>query len=118
MAKVLIRDAANARRDEVSFTFDWSESRIVLASTLIEERVRAEADKIACGAAPSRLYAELRDGLDTLVDEIAARAVKAFARGAFFLIVNDRQVTDPQERIDLSTTTEVVFLKLVPLRGG
>jgi hypothetical protein len=34
------------------------------------------------------------------------------------VLVGDRQVTDPDEEIELPLGVEVTFLKLVPLVGG
>ncbi|GAA1962239.1 hypothetical protein [Kitasatospora viridis] len=45
-------------------------------------------------------------------------ALKAFAGNGFLVLVGDRQVTDPEEEIDLALGTEVTFLKLVALVGG
>ena len=47
-----------------------------------------------------------------------ARAVEAFSRNGFLVLVDDRQVTDLDAQVDLRCGTEVVFLKLVPLVGG
>ena len=46
------------------------------------------------------------------------RALEAFERNGFFVLVGDRQVTHLDERIRLELGTEVTFLKLVPLVGG
>lgn len=45
-------------------------------------------------------------------------ALKAFAGNGFLVLVGDRQVTEPDEEVDLPLGTEVTFLKLVPLVGG
>lgn len=45
-------------------------------------------------------------------------ALRAFAGNGFLLLVGDRQVTDPDEEVELPLGTEVTFLKLVPLVGG
>ncbi|MFD3498494.1 hypothetical protein [Streptomyces sp. NPDC058678] len=45
-------------------------------------------------------------------------ALAAFAGNGFLVLVGDRQVTDPDEEIELGLGTEVTFLKLVPLVGG
>jgi hypothetical protein len=46
------------------------------------------------------------------------KAVKAFERNGFLLLVGKRQLTDLDEEIELRPDSEVVFLKLVPLVGG
>ncbi|CAL9280898.1 hypothetical protein GCM10010385_17090 [Streptomyces geysiriensis] len=48
----------------------------------------------------------------------AERALAAFAGNGFLVLVGDRQVTDPDEEIELPLGVEVTFLKLVPLVGG
>lgn len=46
------------------------------------------------------------------------RALEAFARNSFFMLVDDRQVVDLDEEIELKVATEVSFIKLIPLVGG
>ena len=46
------------------------------------------------------------------------KALQAFARNGFLLLVNDRQLTDLDEEVELRHDTTVTFLKLVPLVGG
>ncbi|HLK58811.1 MAG TPA: hypothetical protein VKU00_19720 [Chthonomonadaceae bacterium] len=45
-------------------------------------------------------------------------ALDAFARNGFFILVDDRQVESLEETITLTPTTQVSFVKLVPLVGG
>ncbi|MDI5961992.1 hypothetical protein POF50_031630 [Streptomyces sp. SL13] len=51
-------------------------------------------------------------------EEQFARAVTAFGRNGFVVLVGDRQVEDLDARIELALGAEVTFLKLVPLVGG
>ncbi|MYW68448.1 hypothetical protein GTY65_30885 [Streptomyces sp. SID8379] len=46
------------------------------------------------------------------------RALAAFAGNGFLVLVGDRQVTEPDEEIELALGVEVTFLKLVALVGG
>jgi len=46
------------------------------------------------------------------------RAVSAFARNGFFVLVGDRQVESLDEVLELKVDTTVSFVKLVPLVGG
>ena len=46
------------------------------------------------------------------------RAVEAFGRNGFLLLVDDLQVDDLEETIEVGPGTTVTFLKLVPLVGG
>ncbi|HZT42972.1 MAG TPA: hypothetical protein VFA07_12460 [Chthonomonadaceae bacterium] len=45
-------------------------------------------------------------------------ALEAFERNGFFILVDDRQVESLNETIPLTPTTQVSFVKLVPLVGG
>jgi hypothetical protein len=47
-----------------------------------------------------------------------ARALRAFERNGFLVLLNDRQLVDLDEDIELAAGAEVIFLKLVPLVGG
>lgn len=47
-----------------------------------------------------------------------SRAVEAFGRNGFVVLVDDRQVEDLDAEIELRNGTEISFLKLVPLVGG
>ncbi|MDH3591171.1 MAG: hypothetical protein OER88_04795 [Planctomycetota bacterium] len=46
------------------------------------------------------------------------RAVEAFQKNGFLLLVDNRQATDLDETIELGVDTTVSFVKLVPLVGG
>lgn len=47
-----------------------------------------------------------------------AKALEAFERLGFVVLVDDQQVDDLDAQIELKTGTEVTFLKLVALVGG
>lgn len=51
-------------------------------------------------------------------DEEFARAVEAFGRNGFVVLVGDHQVLSLDEEIDLAGNAELTILKLVPLVGG
>jgi len=57
-------------------------------------------------------------GTPSDVEHETARALDAFRRGRFVLMVDRRQVLDPEEQIELSPTSQVTFLRMVPLQGG
>jgi len=46
------------------------------------------------------------------------RALEAFSRNGFFLLVDDKQVTELDTKVELSEVSIVQFIKLVPLVGG
>jgi hypothetical protein len=47
-----------------------------------------------------------------------ARALEAFRRGRFVLLVDGRHLLREDERVTVGPDTDVTFLRLVPLRGG
>ena len=47
-----------------------------------------------------------------------ARAIDAFVRNGFFIIVDDRQAEALDETIVISPSTQASFVKLTPLVGG
>ncbi len=47
-----------------------------------------------------------------------ARALAEFERGRIILLVDDRQIEGAETLIGLTETSEVTFLRLVPLVGG
>jgi hypothetical protein len=51
-------------------------------------------------------------------EEQFARALDAFERNGFFILVGDRQAERLDEELVVSGETEVSFVKLVPLVGG
>ncbi|WP_027345136.1 hypothetical protein [Hamadaea tsunoensis] len=51
-------------------------------------------------------------------DQQANRALEAFQRNGFVVLVDDRQVEGLDTVVELSRGTEITFLKLVPLVGG
>jgi len=51
-------------------------------------------------------------------DEQAARALEAFSRNGYIVLVDDRQVEELDAVVELTRGTRITFLKLVPLVGG
>lgn len=51
-------------------------------------------------------------------EEQASRAIEAFERNGFMILVDERQAESLDEEITLGLDTQVSFLKLVPLVGG
>jgi hypothetical protein len=51
-------------------------------------------------------------------EEQYERALEAFKRNGFFMLVDNRQVESLDEEIELKVDTEVSFIKLLPLVGG
>lgn len=51
-------------------------------------------------------------------EEQFRRAVEAFERNGFFVLVGDRQAESLDEEFEIKADTEVSFVKLTPLVGG
>lgn len=51
-------------------------------------------------------------------EEQYQRALEAFERNGFFVLVGDRQAGSLDDRFTVAPDTEVSFVKLVPLVGG
>jgi hypothetical protein len=118
MGTINVTDSRNLAADGPSWTWSWEPTAVCTAAMLIEERVRFEADRVRSGIAESTFYSEMRPGEDGMVDSVVANALATFRSGKLLLLVNDRQVADPEQEIDLSGPLEVTFLRLVPLKGG
>lgn len=52
------------------------------------------------------------------VEAAIVHAIQAFGRNAFFVVVDGRQVENLDEEIPFRPTSEVTFLRLLPLVGG
>jgi hypothetical protein len=70
------------------------------------------------GPGTGALAAARRADREQYREAIVAAALDGFNRGRFLLFAGDRQVTALDEAIDLRNTGEVVFLRLLPLKGG
>ena len=51
-------------------------------------------------------------------EEQYEKALEAFGRNGFFVLVGDRQAESLEEEFEVKVDTEVSFVKLVPLVGG
>lgn len=60
----------------------------------------------------------LRDKRHVDAEAQIARALDAFERNGFFLLVDDRQIESLDSEIELRVNTAVSFVKLIPLVGG
>ena len=103
----------------------------ITVKNLIEARVTQEVKKYNAEAGgdfsglvqpteSEQLLNGFRLQKGSLVDEDKQKqaAIRAFNSSGFFLLVNDRQVSELDDEIVITPSTVVVFLKLVPLVGG
>jgi hypothetical protein len=141
--QLTMRDQTNGRLRAEAMVVDWRKGVPLTARTLIAERVRLEWEAREAGAEARKRGAlsplvttETMRRLDShrrpwggdavrakaappmTLEEVTTVALEGFRRNAFFLIVDGRQVTELDEVIPFSTTSEVRFLRLVPLIGG
>ncbi|MES2777168.1 MAG: hypothetical protein V4722_23530 [Bacteroidota bacterium] len=127
---ILLRDETASGKiiSELTISFD---KEIITVQELITARVHAEVDvynktmpeyyrglvqptdaeKVLNGF-------KLRDRRKVDAEKQAYIALGAFQKNGYFILVNDKQVSDLKEMISLSATTTVSFVKLTPLVGG
>jgi hypothetical protein len=131
VATLTIRDETTSPLDDDRvFTLDLPAERVTVAD-VIRARVRREVEDY--NARQPELFRGLvqpTDAEKTLngfrvrerrridPEEQAEKAVEAFGRNGFLLLINDRQVEDLDHTIEVRSETTVTFLKLVPLVGG
>ena len=60
----------------------------------------------------------LKEGKEVNAEQQRKAAITAFKKNGFFMLVNDKQVTELEEVILVTPKTVVSFIKLVPLVGG
>lgn len=127
---VTVHDETPAGRRMRSFSLDFLTARITVEA-LIRKRVVEEVDE------HNRAAGELFHGLvqpqgaeqtvngyrlparRTIDAEAQAlRALDAFTRNGFIVLVDERQLERLDEELDLRAGTEISFVKLVPLVGG
>lgn len=136
--ELLLRDRHGARAPVDALILRWRDGVPLTARLLIEERVRIEwerrADVAARGADADALAADLARRLVALnpyrhapaaapapeptLEGAIACALAGFERNAFFLLVDGAQITHLDETIPLRPTSEVTFVRLLPLVGG
>jgi len=126
----MIHDETAAGQRTRTFSLDFLTARITVEA-LIRKRVQEEVDEY------NRAAGELFQGLvqpqgaertaqgyrmaaprPIDAEAQALRALDAFTRNGFIVIVDHRQMERLEEQIELRSCTEISFLKLVPLVGG
>lgn len=126
-------------RDETTYSFNANAfdftislaAEVVTARELIRERVRQEVEEynarqpdyfrglVQPADAERTLNGfKLRQARTLDWEEQYQKAVEAFYRNGFILLVDDRQVEEIDALIEVKPRTTVTFLKLIPLVGG
>jgi hypothetical protein len=121
---VRVRDQATGT-PPVELDLDLTGTRFTVAD-LIRGRVMAELIErsgqlvqplVEVTAEEQALNGPRRDGTPD-VERETDRALEAFRRGRFVLLIDGRHVLDENEVIELAPQTQVTFLRLMQLRGG
>jgi hypothetical protein len=127
---VTIKDQSGAGKVTATVTLDGIDSRITVRD-LIRTRVREEVARYNAASTdifhgpvmpdeaeptPDGYRMPRRRHLDW--EKQADNALHAFARNGFFVLVGGRQVTDPDEILELTADTDIRFIRLVQLVGG
>ena len=148
LQQLFVRDQINGRPGVDALVMEWQEGVPLNARILISERVRMEWEKreAAREAHDRAAAAEFAAQLPLMemlrranpyrtseappltapapssppmgLEAVTALAFDGFTRNAFFLVVDGRQVTDLETVIPLRPTSNVTFVRLMPLRGG
>jgi len=131
---VTIKDESGSGRVAGALTLDGIDERITLRD-LVRTRVREEVARYNSQREEGRgdIFAGLvmpegaeptRDGFRMPTRRVidweqqADRAVRAFTKNGFFVLVGDRQVTDLDKELHLTADSDIRFIRLVQLVGG
>jgi len=120
MASVTVQDQFNAQVPTFSLVLHWREGVPMRLSSLIRERVMLEWERredqgrplvgVKAGAPGKRP--------SMTCEEAVTIALQGFRQNAYFVIVDDAQITDLDAEISITPSTAVTFVRLLPLVGG
>src|SRR5262245_11124747 len=117
-------DQAGAQPPIAVGSLSWSEGVPITARLLIAERVRHDLESLferfdtRGGKLPAALVALNANTRAMTPDEAIETALHAFSANRFFLLVDRRQIVDLDTPFPLTPASSVVFLRLMPLKGG
>jgi hypothetical protein len=127
---ITLMDEVPGQTQQVRFTVSVAAPAITVRE-LIRARLELELESMRGGAAsagewlvvprafdPCTRQAGIVPAMSPVLEDMVAVALAGFERGSFLVLVRDRQATALDEEIALAEATEVVFLRLVPLKGG
>ena len=129
---VTITDQSGAGKVAATITLHGVDRRITLRD-LIRTRVREEVARYNAkpatvgvfqglvmpdGAVPAPGGFRLPEPRRVDWERQADRALEVFRRNGFFVLVAGRQVTDPDEALELTPETDIRFIRLIRLVGG
>ena len=127
---VTIKDQSGAGKVAATITLKGIDSRITLRD-LIRTRVREEVARYNATQADTFQGLVMPDGAQSTPEgfrmpahrrvdweQQAGRALDAFGRNGFFVLVGGRQVVDKDEVLELTADSDIWFIRLVQLVGG
>ncbi|HEX6684087.1 MAG TPA: hypothetical protein VF062_14885 [Candidatus Limnocylindrales bacterium] len=120
MATVTFVDETTAGQRGDAWHLEIFEERLPLREVIRRRIFQEVAEHNAGGGAVFRGLVQPATAKPRHVDpeKQFAKAVEAFSRNGFIVLVDDLQVEELDTMLDLRMGTEITFLKLVPLVGG
>jgi len=123
MSRIVMYDQIGARTPVQTFVLDWKDGVPCTLRQIITERVLLEHDRLHASrndaTIETLLYAPDTGPLkQTYPDKAVAAAIDAFSRNAFMVVVGGKQLMALDDIAVISPRTEVVFIKLLRLKGG
>lgn len=127
MNTITIKDetASGKILHEILLQFD---EQYITVRELITERIREEVEKYKQDISsykrglvmPANLEKRLNQKADPVIDieKQVYIALDAFLKNGFFILVDDEQVDELEQKFMIDDTTKVSFIKLTPLVGG
>lgn len=133
--QISIRDESFPKKPVSEMIMELTSNRLT-ARDLITERVQAELDKrfemktavqhqhlIDLTVKETLLNTETKRISNNLsknssADHQIERALLAFSKNEFLLLVDDTQIDQLDKELELRTDTVITFLRLTPLKGG
>jgi hypothetical protein len=134
--QILLRDRLNGQPATHSVVMDWQDGVPLTPRTLIMERVRneweaqkAEREVNASGQLKPLVDRAMMERMNPFrfksqgeapvtLGSVTAMALEGFTRNSFFLLIDGQQITDLDQVITLKPTSDVTFVRLMPLKGG
>jgi hypothetical protein len=132
VATITVRDETFPGRRSAALTLEFLAERVTVRE-LIRSRVYQEVTEhnAACALAPAGRQCIAPTATERLLNSPAAaapkrldweqqfeRALQAFHRHGFLVLVNGQQYDLLDAEIELRADTQITFLRLVPLAGG
>lgn len=127
MKTISIKDASATGKILNEITLKFQEEYISIKE-LIASRIKRELELYQNRAmnfrnglvVPSDLESRLNNRIPPKIDinEQIKIATEAFEKNGFFILVDDEQVEDLDQKFHIDDSTEIAFIKLTPLVGG